>query len=126
MEKIKTRTAEFWKDEHEIVCARVIENVEIDLEDLLDNILVLRQLANYRPALKLVENSGNWTMTKEARERLKLEDNPNHTIARAVVCGNLPESIIQNIIQYMKPAGIPVKTFSKREDAINWLLEFKK
>jgi hypothetical protein len=126
MEKVKTRTALIWKDESEIFWIKLNADVLIDLEDITDNILVTRNITGNAPHLKLLDSRENWKMTEEAEAYYKREDNPEKTIARAILVNSVADKIIKSILLKLFTPKVPLKIFTSEREAVNWLLNFKK
>ncbi len=126
MERIKTRTAEIWKDENDIFWVKLLSDVEIDLEDITDNLLVTRNITGNKPFLKILDSRSNWKMTPEASGYFKKEDVPETTIARAVLTSSMVDKIIKRFLLALYKPEVPLKFFTSEEDAAKWLLNFKK
>ncbi len=125
MEKTKTRTAEFWKDEHGIFWIRTLDVEEIDAEDIADNLLVTRTITKAEPHLKVLDSRSKWKMTPEAEAIFKKEDTPEKTIARAVLTDSVADKIIQSFLLTLYKPSVPLKFFTDEADAVKWLLSFK-
>lgn len=126
MERIKTRTAEFWKDEHGIFWIKLLPVVEIDTEDLLDNLLVARNITGGEPHLKIVDSRTRWKMTPEAEAIFKKADTPDKTIARAVLTHSVTDKLIKSFLLALFKPSVPLKFFTSEDEAVEWLLTFKK
>jgi hypothetical protein len=126
MEKVKTRTAEMWKDEHDIFWVRILPVVEIDWEDITDNMLVTRTITQNKPSLKLLDARTKWKITSAAQEYYKKEDVPERTIARAVLVASVADKLIQSFLTRLYRQEVPLRFFTSEEEAIKWLLSQKK
>jgi len=126
MEKIRTRTAEMWKDENGIFWATILPDVKIDKEDIADNLLVTRNLTGNVPCLRVFDSRNNWNMTEEAENHYKSEDIPEKTIARAVLVNSVADKIIKSFLVKLYKPTVPLKFFTTEAEAVNWLLTFKK
>ncbi len=126
MEKIKTRTAEIWKNEHEIFWVRLVNDAEIDIEDIADNLLVSRTVTGNKPVLKIFDSRNNWTMTPEAEIYFKKEDSPEKTIARAVLVNSISDKIIKSFLTRLYKPLVPLKFFTSEKEAVKWLLGINK
>lgn len=126
MEKVTTRTAEFWKDEHEIFWIKLVAVDEIDEEDITDNMLVARNLTQGVPHLKVLDSRVKWKMSPGAEAIFKREDSPERTIARAVLTSSVADKLVQHILLALFKPNVPLKFFTNEEDAVKWLLTFKK
>jgi len=126
MERVKTRTAEFWKDEHGIFWIKLLPVVEIDAEDILDNLLVTRNLTGGEPHLKILDSRTKWKMTPEAETIFKKADTPDKTMARAVLTHSVTDKLIKGFLLALYKPSVPLKFFTSENEAIEWLLTFKK
>ena len=125
MERVKTRTAEIWKDENDIFWIKLLPDVEIDLEDIIDNVLVARNITGGKAVLKIVDSRSNWTMTNEAEIYFKKEDTPEKTIARAVLINSVMDKLIKRFLLALLKPEVPLKFFTSEAEAVKWLLSFK-
>ncbi len=126
MEKVKTRTAEFWKDEHGIFWIKLLQVDEIDAEDITDNMLVTRNLTQGAAHLKVLDSRVKWKMSPEAEAIFKREDSPEKTIARAVITSSIADRLLQSFLLTLYKPNVPLKFFTHEEEAVKWLLTFKK
>ncbi len=126
MKKIETRTATIFSDENNIVHVVLHPKVKIDYEDALDNALVLKNLSNNKPILKLIDLRGNGTIEKKAQKFIDSVEVKANTIARAVLKGSALNSIVVNFFIKINKPETPTKIFSNYDEAYAWLLSFKK
>lgn len=126
MEKVVTRTAEIWKDKDDIFWVKLIPGMEIDMEDITDNLLVTRNITGGKPHLRVLDSRGSWKMTADAQKYFKQEDTPEKTIARAVLTTSLIDKIFKRFLLTLFKLEVPLKFFTSEEDAVKWLLNFKR
>lgn len=126
MERVRTRTAEMWKDLNGIFWIKILPVVEIDAEDLADNLLVTRTITGGAAHLKILDARTKWKMTPAAEELFKREDRPEKTIARAVLTHSVADKLIQTFLSRLYKPNVPLRFFTNEEDAIGWLLSLKK
>lgn len=126
MEKVRTRTAEMWKDDKGIFWVRVLPVVEMDKEDIIDNMLVTRNITGNTPHLRVLDSRTKWKMTPDAEEIFKREDTPDRTIARAVLVNSIADKIIKSFLVRLYKPNVPLDFFTSEEEAVKWLLTFKK
>jgi hypothetical protein len=98
----------------------------VDEYDVVDFNLVLRHITGGKPALKLLDARASWNMDKKARERAKLENSPESTIARAVVVSNFIKARLFKFLHDLGKKNLPQEFFTDKEEAYAWLLNFKK
>ena len=126
MERVKTRTAEMWKDAGGIFWVRILPVVEIDEEDIVDNLLVMRNITGGTPHLKIVDARTKWKMTPAAESIFRQADTPEKTIARAVLTSSVADKLIQTVLAKLFKPSVPLRFFTNEEDAVRWLLSFSK
>jgi hypothetical protein len=126
MERIRTRTAEMWKDGNGIFWVKILPQVEIDAEDIADNLLVTRTLTGGVPHLKVLDTRAKWRMSAAAQAVFRKEDTPEKTIARAVITSSLADQLLQTILTALFKPTVPLRFFTNEEDATGWLLSFTK
>ena len=126
MEKVKTRTAEIWKDERDILWVKVLEGALIDREDAADNILVIRNLSENKPVLRMLDSRNNWGITPEGETYSQAAFKQSNTIAHAVIVSSLADKILKNFILQFNRPNVPLKAFTSEADALSWLLSLKK
>lgn len=124
--RVVSRTAEFWCDENEILWSKPFANAEIDLDDCVDNILILKNLCAEPPCLKIVDSRNSWKITKEAQEYAQKADTPQRTLARAIIVSSVTDAVLKNFFLRFNKPEIPVKIFTSEAAAVKWLLAFKK
>lgn len=122
----ETRTATILKDENGIILIKMKNCGRIDEYDVVDYNLVLRHITQGKPALKLVDTRANWSMDRKAKERSKLENGAEHTLARAVVVSNFMKATLFRFLRELGKKGVPQEFFTSKEEAYKWLLNFKK
>src|SRR5688572_17181557 len=84
----ETRAATIFEDEQGVIIITFKDCGEIDEFDMTDLNLVVRNKSRNKPALKLVIATGNWDMTKKAKEVAEKGDSLTKTRARAIVVSN--------------------------------------
>ena len=122
----ETRTASILKDENGIILITMKNCGRVDEYDVVDFNLVLRHITEGKPALKLLDARASWNMDKKARERAKLENSPESTIARAVVVSNFIKARLFKFLHDLGKKNLPQEFFTDKEEAYAWLLNFKK
>lgn len=122
----ETRTANVYIDANDIVIITMKNCGRVDEYDVVDINLVLRHLTGGKPALKLFDGRGNWSMDRKAKERAKLENSAQHTIARAVVVSNFIKATLFRFLNELGKKGFPQEFFTDKDEAYKWLLSLKK
>ncbi|HXU26891.1 MAG TPA: hypothetical protein VN698_06630 [Bacteroidia bacterium] len=122
MREVKTRTAKIFIDDKEVLHFVMIEGVHLDYHDALDNALVIRDLTNGKPVLKLVDARLDWTIDKKAEKYIRSNEVREKTIARAVVKNSTLNTMLSNFFLKLNRTKVPTKIFTDYIEAYNWLL----
>jgi hypothetical protein len=122
----ETRIASILKDENGILLITTKNCGRVDEYDVVDFNLVLRHITEGKPALKLLDARASWSMDKKAKERAKLENNPESTIARAVIVSNFIKARLFKFLHDLGKKNLPQEFFTNKEEAYDWLMNFKK
>ncbi|MFY9308178.1 MAG: hypothetical protein WAQ28_03915 [Bacteroidia bacterium] len=118
----KTRTCEIFIDEFGILHIKILGGVIIDREDAADNFLVAKHLANGKPVLKLVDARNLHHIKPEARVFVEKE-NDKH-IAKAIVVGSFLRKYVKEFFLRQENSKFPVKIFTSKKEAVEWLKSF--
>ncbi|MBA2611341.1 MAG: hypothetical protein H0U95_05165 [Bacteroidetes bacterium] len=126
MKSIKTRTGEFFVDKDNILHVVMFANVVVDYEDAVDNFLVMKNLTNNQPCIKLVNLVNNTTFESKAKTYIKNKEVQSLTIARAVLTTNNVKKISLNFFLKFSSGKVRAKFFTDYNEAIDWLKLFMK
>lgn len=101
------------------------EGVELDVPLQMLMLDVFNELTEGKKVPFLIEGGLGVTITKEARDNaIKIEDISPFK-ATAVVVRNIAQALIANFfIKFNKPKS-PYKVFNNKEEAIEWLKEYR-
>lgn len=122
----KTRTAEISFEESSYILIKLLPGSVIDEADALDNLLVIKNLSKGEKQLKLIDVRGKIILTDKAKEVSKNNVSQKNTIARAYLVDSFLNIVLRSFFESFNQSEIPQKFFTKKEDAIKWLMEFKK
>lgn len=123
---IETRVAKVWLDEQDIVTIQFIETNNVDEFDIQNLNLVVRNLSNDKPVLKLVDSRYPWKISTRGKAKAIEEDTLNKTIARAIVISSTIKSTLFSFIKKFENTNYPQQYFTTTQEARQWLLTFKK
>ena len=123
---LTTRTAKISLENEGYIKIQMLPDVIVDAEDALDNLLVIKNLSGGEKMLKLIDARGKWSMTSEARNVSKKNFLPETTIARAYVIDSFLTKLMLNFLMSFSEKKVPEEFFNHEEEAIIWLLSFKK
>ncbi len=128
VESIEDRASkvEFWNND--IICIKLKDNIQIELEDAKKQYLFLKsKYDGIHKHIILVEPGLDTTISKEAREFSAKPESNEMTAATAVIVKSLAHKILINfIIKFTHQQTMKMKMFDDKQEAINWLLSFKK
>ncbi len=122
---VETSIASVFLDENGVIIITMKDCGVIDEYDVMDLNLIIRNKASQKNSLKLVIATGDWDMTKKAREMAKKEDNLSKTKARAVVVSNSIKASLRNFLKSFSNKSYPQQFFTNREEAYQWLLNLR-
>ena len=126
MKVLRTKTSEMYLDEHGILHKTVIENSHADLEAIKESDEITRKLTEGKKVLVLYDARNHFTLTEEAMEYSRKDIFNKQRIATAIVSDRVGIRIMVDYVTKVVKAPIPIKVFSTKEDAMAWLLTFKK
>lgn len=121
-----TRTAKISLEKEGYLKIVMLPDVIVDPEDALDNLLVIKNLSQGNKTLKLVDVRGNWSMTSEAKTVSKKHFSAETTVARAYVVDSFLSKMMFGFLRSFAEKKIPEEFFNHEDEAIAWLLSFKK
>ena len=123
---IETRIAKVWLDKQDIVNIQFIETNDVNEFDIQNLNLVIKDLSNNKPILKLVDSRCAWKITAKGKVKAIEEDALNKTIARAIVVSNTIKSTLISFMKKFENTNYPQQYFTTTKEAHQWLLTFKK
>jgi hypothetical protein len=125
MKRVITRTCEFYVDDHDILHAIMLPRAVVDYEDALDNFLVVKNLTESKPMLRLIDLTGNPKFLTKAKKLLDNKEVNKIALARAILTSSAVKKISFNFFIKLNPDKIPTKFFTNYSEAIDWLRSFK-
>ncbi|MGP8215683.1 MAG: STAS/SEC14 domain-containing protein [Bacteroidia bacterium] len=126
MEKIRTKTSEMFIDEHGIFHKTVIENCHVDIETIKESDKATNELTKGKKVLMLYDARKHFTITEDAMEYARKDVFNKQRIATAIVSEKMGIKIMVDYIMNVLKSPIPIKIFTNTEEALAWLLTFKK
>ncbi len=123
---LTTRTAKISLEKEGYLKIQMLPDIILDAEDALDNMLVIKNLSAGKKMLKLIDARGKWSMTPEARKVSKKNFAAETTIARAYIIDSFLTKLTLNFLMSFSDKKVPEEFFNHEEEAITWLLSFKK
>jgi hypothetical protein len=126
MKVVKTKTSEMFMDEHGILHKTVVENCHVTLENLKESDEATRELTEGKKVLVLYDARPHFTLTEDAMEYAQKDIFDKQRIATAIVSDKVGIRITIDYMNKIVKSPIPIRAFSNKEDALKWLLTFRK
>ena len=124
MNKVSTSVAEMYIDEDGILQILFFRGVEVTLEKAKEYYAVSNDLLNNQKSLVLVDASEDYQITEEAKAYIQTEEAMKNRIAVAFVTKSIANQLMFNLyLKFYKPL-VPMKMFSNKTVALNWLKSF--
>jgi len=120
-----TRTAEICKTSQGFIRIKIIPGSVIDEGDALDNLVVIKNISAGEKYLKLLDFTGDWSMTAEAKKISQKNSSPENTIARAYITDSYFAKLMHDFFDSLSMPELPQKFFTNENEAIEWLLSKK-
>lgn len=127
----RTNTSKFYdtksyiiqKDKDGIIHRNIKEDAHIEVDELKETEKLITSLNRGKKNLTLIDARNHHTMTPEATEFLKKA----HSLrkATAIISSNLSQKILVGFLS-KNPDSNPLKIFPTENEAIKWLLAFKR
>lgn len=122
---VNTNVADVSIDKNDIIIITLKGSVKLDIEDVIDINLIIRNLSDQRPVLKLLDARANWSIYPNARKKAIEQDALNKTLARAIVIPNVVKTTLMNFYKNFDKKDYPQKYFKDYVSAYNWLIGLK-
>jgi hypothetical protein len=126
MKSLHTKTSKMHIDGHGIFHKTVIENCHVDLEAVKESDKATQEFTGGEKVLMLYDARPHFTLTEDAMEYARKDIFNKQRIATAIVSDKLGIKLMVDYIMNTVKSPIPIKVFSTKEEAMEWLLTFKK
>jgi hypothetical protein len=103
----------------------VHEGVLIDTPFLEEGKKQLEELGRGRKFYVLSEGAGHFRITRKARSLSASREYSSHLAAIAILTSHLSIKLMVDLYNKLDKPPVTTKSFTKREDAINWLKQQK-
>ncbi|HXU25854.1 MAG TPA: hypothetical protein VN698_01375 [Bacteroidia bacterium] len=128
MKKQEYRYTTLWTEaDDEIVFASYAPNLEIDIDVARELVQNRMSFCENKPHYILIDFTNTKSVTKEARDYM---NSPEGGLKRILGGAFLSNSIVSNMLinLYLKinKPSVPAKFFTKKEEALIWLISLKK
>lgn len=109
-----------------IVEVEIKDNAYIELADALKQEEYLKsEKSSYLPLKLLIVAGEGASVSKEVRDFANQPEATSIILAEAIVVKSYPQKIMANFIKNFYKTPMPIKTFSDKESAVSWLLNFE-
>lgn len=123
--KTETNTCVIYKDDRNVVHVVIKDGVVIDYYDALDQYLVIKNLSDSKPVLKLIDGRSKWLVLKTARQFFAGKEIKEKTIARAILVNSTIRKVLLNFFNELNKPEVPTRIFTDYNEAYAWLLQQK-
>ncbi|MBD3639018.1 MAG: hypothetical protein HUJ25_16810 [Crocinitomicaceae bacterium] len=125
-EYVELRCYYTWVGDDGIVRTKVKNGAEIELEDAIENSRVVNgfQIAEKFPII--VDTGQIKSMSKEARDFFSLRNRESKVNSIAIIRNKVIGNMIANFFIGLNKPAVPVKLFSREQEAVEWCKQFKK
>ncbi len=121
---IKTRTSTMWIDEDGILHSVYSEGMDVELDDVKENMGVLKQLTGGKRAPYIIDIRGVHSVTREARDTASTAEALSITNSTALLIGSPISRVIGNFFMGLNKPPYPLRLFTSEEKAMAWLKGF--
>ncbi|HIA37624.1 MAG TPA: hypothetical protein EYN89_13060 [Flavobacteriales bacterium] len=125
LEKIELKTAVVLLRSDGIICIRVRDDAEVELEDSLETFEAVKKLGKgvKMPVLVLTGEGG--TVSEESKRFSASKQAGEPTLAEAIVVRNFAHKLLVNfLIKFYRP-GRPMRMFTSKGEAVEWLKSYQ-
>lgn len=98
---------------------------EIEKQHLIELKNLIKELGNDKKMLVYVETYNFMAITAEARQYASSPESSKYTMANAVLVDSLGKKLLFNFFMNITTPVVPTKGFNSKEEAINWLKQFR-
>lgn len=123
---VKTLINEKYIDDEGFLRMKVLEGVQITVDNLKEDLSVNKELTGGKKTCVLYDARPDFLITVQAREYLQTEAFNADRLATAVITNKLGVRIMVNFMTRVKKTVTPLRVFSNEETALKWLRGFKK
>jgi hypothetical protein len=123
---IRTPINEKYIDDEGFLRMKVIDGVQITVDNLKEDMSVNKELTGGKKICVLYDARPNFLITVQAREFLQTEAFNADRLATAVITNKLGVRIMVNFMTRVKKTVTPLRVFSNEEKALKWLRSFGK
>lgn len=125
MNKTQTRTAQIYLDENGILHLIMNARVVVDVEDAIDNHLVIKNITQNKPCVRLIDIRKVFKIDKKAKVYIDKKQTQANTIARAILMSSGLRKSTANFFVKFNSNLIPTKFFIDYDEAIEWLRTYQ-
>ena len=118
----KTKEAEIWIDDSEILCVKILEGAELNEKAFEQCFVMYKQLCK-KKRLQLIDAEVYCTVTEEGKKYSALHS-PDYFIATALVTNNLAVRLPAMFYTSLHKHSVPFNFFKTEKEARNWLQQF--
>ncbi len=120
--------ATFWKESEaeDVICNSYSANLNMNLDLAKDIVNSRLEYTRHKPAYLLIDVTNIISGTKEAREYMSdPEGGLKGILAGAFISNKVLTTVLINLFFKINKPKVPARFFTKKEDAMAWLLKVK-
>ena len=121
---IETGVDRQWLGEDGILYIETLPNAEITLADAQLSTETLKQATGGKKRPLLTDISRQKSMSREAREHMAGEAVENYVLALALVMTSPVGKVLGNLYFRLSNPSFPVRLFTSKSEAVEWLKSF--
>lgn len=111
----------FWIVENKVLELVFNRPTDLDISMALDTVDKRRVVTNNKKVGVLITSKNLKSITKEARDYLSSNKSSDGLQAAAIVTESRIASVIANVFVYYNKPPLPIKIFSDKQKAVDWL-----
>lgn len=119
-----TRSAKIWIDNDNIIHAVIAEKAELNLEDAIENMKIIDEIANGISKVVLSDIRLAKSATKEHRDYFTTKEVSQKTTASALLVKSPLSKVIGNLFLKITKPHYRLRIFTTEKEAILWLKKY--
>jgi len=119
--QLETRTAQIHRSPDDILMVEIKEGSELTLNNAKENIKALQNLSPESGCRVLVNISQVKSVSRECRAFASSQDTHNFITRLALIVNSPVSRVIGNFFLGLNRPPFPLKLFTNKDEAINWL-----
>lgn len=123
-EILENEAAKVWVDGNIMHCYFKTERLDLDIAKECVNLRLEASGERFFPTL--IDATGLKSVTKEARDYFGSEEGSRNIVASALIINSVVGKFLTNFFLQINKPKVPIRVFTDKRDAVNWLRQFNK